>query len=132
MPVVLALAMTGAPCVAAEAGDAEALLRGSPLEHLSAPDIGHFDAVARQVVAGPTGRRIDWRAGDERGTLRAGAGFRRDGERCRELLGKTTSGERSDPFRITYCRAGKGSWRLAPNRPGRKSVPPTPSRAAAR
>jgi hypothetical protein len=59
---VLALAMTGAPCLAAEAGDTEAVLHGSPLEHLAAADYGQFYAIAQQVAGRPAGASTGGRA----------------------------------------------------------------------
>jgi len=131
---VLAFSLAGLPSLAVAAGGLGAILKGSPLEHFSEKDYAHFFASARQAADGPLGTDVDWSVGEggAHGTVRAVAGFERGGSRCRELQGQVTKGARSDPFRITYCRSGDGPWRLATNRPNRKSVPPAPSRAAAR
>ena len=132
-----ALAFLLLPGLALAAGDLDAVLKGSPLEHFSEADYQQFFATAQQAANGPLGKRTDWSTGNHRGrgrhgTLTAVAAFERDGATCRELRGHVTARSKSEPFRITYCKAAEGGWRLASNRPRKKTIPTPPSRETAR
>ena len=130
----IAIATLLLPGLALAAGGIGAVLKGSPLEHFSEADYQQFLATAQQAADGLLGKSIDWSTGEDgaHGTVKAVAAFERDGATCRELRGQVAARGKRDPFRITVCKAGEGGWRLASNRPRKKSIPTPPARETAR
>ena len=104
------------------------VLTGSPFASFTDADYKQFFASASLVAEGPVGgKSADWSnaASGASGTVRSTRAFKRQDTDCRELRGTNTARGRTEPFRVTVCKAADGSWRLAESEPEQKPAAAT-------
>ena len=119
------------PALALGASGAGAVLKGTPFAHMSDDDYARFFATAERAANGTLGETLEWAGdnGQSHGTVKAVRAFERTALTCRELRGHTTAGAKTEPYRLTVCKADDGQWRLATSEPRRKPVAaPSPTR----
>ncbi len=100
----------------------------SPLAQFTDEDYKQFfDSVRKAASGEPGGAPVDWAnaASGAHGTVRYTRALQRPEGDCREMQGKITVRNQTEPYRITVCKDPQGEWRLATNSPA-ASVAPAP------
>lgn len=102
------------------------VLKNSPFATFTDSDYKQFLASATQAAEGPVGgETFEWSNAESgaRGKVKSTRAFHREEGDCRELRGENSSRGRTQPFRVTVCKAKDGSWLLAPTEPEPKPAP---------
>lgn len=131
------LAASGAAPATAASGLAGAL-KDSPFTQFTEADYQQFFASVEQAAEGPVGGpAVNWAnaASGARGSVYVLRAFQRPEGDCRDLKGENTARGRSEPYRVTACKAPGSQWRLMASEPHTKAAPaksaPAKSAAAA-
>jgi len=102
------------------------VLNGSPFASFTDDDYKQFFAAATKAADGPVGgAAVNWSnaASGASGSVQSTLAPQRAEGDCRELRGTNTARGRTEPFRVTECKAADGTWKLVPNGPEAKAAP---------
>ena len=119
------LAAFGAAPVNAASG-LTGVLKDSPFTQFTEADYQQFFASVGQAANGPVGGpAVNWAnaASGARGSVYVLRAFQRPEGDCRDLKGENTARGRSEPYRVTVCKAPDGKWRLMASEPPAKTAP---------
>jgi len=112
---------------AAEATGLAGPLRNSPFTQFTDADYQQFFAAVGQAAEGPVGGpAVNWAnaASGARGSVNVLRAYQRPEGDCRDLRGENTARGRTQPYRVTVCKAPAGKWRLmATSDPPPKAAP---------
>jgi uncharacterized lipoprotein NlpE involved in copper resistance/surface antigen len=105
------------------------VLKNSPFASFTDEDYKQFFVSASKVADGPVGGpAAQWSNANSgaSGSVQSTRVIKRPEGDCRELRGKNSAGGRTEPFRVTVCKAPDGSWKLVPTEPEAKAAAPSP------
>ena len=128
--VWLAAAVSGPTTAASGLAGA---FKDSPFTQFTEADYQQFFASVEQAVEGPVGGpAVNWAnaASGARGSVNVTRAFQRPEGDCRDLRGENTARGRSEPYRVTVCKAPGGKWRLMTSEAPAKAAPAKGSAAA--
>jgi len=117
---------------AAAASGLASAFKDSPFTQFTDTDYQQFFTAVGQAAEGPVaGPAVNWAnaASGARGSVTVLRAYQRPEGDSRDLRGENTARGRSQPYRVTVCKAPGGKWRLMAN-----SEPPpkaAPAKAAA-
>jgi len=120
-------AAVAAPAIAVS-GLASAF-KDSPFTQFTDADYQQFFAAVGQAAEGPVGGpAVNWAnaASGARGSVNVLRAYQRPEGDCRDLRGENTARGRSEPYRVTVCKAPGGKWRLMASEPPPKAAAAAP------
>jgi uncharacterized lipoprotein NlpE involved in copper resistance/surface antigen len=101
------------------------LTQSSPFSRFSDEDYKEFFVSVQKAANGPVGGpAIDWAnpASGAHGNVKSVRAEQRPEGDCRELQGRNTTRNLSEPYRVLFCKDPKGEWRLLSTLPRSKPV----------
>jgi len=111
---------------AAAASGLAGVLKDSPFAQFTDADYQQFFASVEQAAEGPVGGpAVNWAnaASGARGSVNVLRAYQRPEGDCRDLRGENTARGRSEPYRVTVCKAPGSQWRLMASEPRAKAAP---------